>query len=213
MISPSIEEVLERLYAVEVEREQRPEETGGKAAFEEAASRGLVERRGDKYLLTAEGREAGRDVIRRHRLAERLLMDVLAAGGDHIEEEACRFEHILLDGLDERICVLLGHPATCPHGKPIPRGACCGQARADRIREVSSLCDGRPGATGQVAYLATRENREVQKLMAMGILPGVTIELIRCFPSYVFQVGYSQFTVDRALAEQIYVHWSAAART
>jgi DtxR family Mn-dependent transcriptional regulator len=74
--------------------------------------------------------------------------------------------------------------------------------------EVTPLSDGRPGAEGAVAYLATRDNREIQKLMAMGILPGLKIKLMQRFPSYVFQVGYSQFTVDHALAETIYVHWA-----
>ena len=60
---------------------------------------------------------------------------------------------------------------------------------------------------GAVAYLATRDQRDVQKMMAMGILPGTDIELLRRFPSYVFQAGYSQFTVDAALARIIYVHW------
>lgn len=58
-----------------------------------------------------------------------------------------------------------------------------------------------------MAHLATRDNREIRKLMAMGILPGMRIRLIQRFPSYVFQVRYSQFTVDRPLAEMIHVRW------
>ena len=61
-----------------------------------------------------------------------------------------------------------------------------------------------------VAYLSTRDNREIQKLMAMGILPGSDIHLTRLFPSYIFSIGQSQFTVDRALAEKIFVHWQTA---
>ena len=60
-----------------------------------------------------------------------------------------------------------------------------------------------------MAYLSTRGNREIQKLMAMGILPGAYVRLIRTFPSYAFQLGHSRFTVDQALAEKIYIHWGA----
>ncbi|NIA21772.1 MAG: transcriptional regulator [Anaerolineaceae bacterium] len=175
--------------------------------MKDALSAGLVLLESGEYRLTSDGRAAGRDVVRRHRLAERLLRDVLAAGGEHMEEAACRFEHTLLNGLDDKICTLLGHPTSCPHGKSIPEGDCCRKARADHIAEVTPLCDGKPGLKGIVAYLSTRDNREVQKMMAMGVLPGTDIELIRRFPSYVFQLGYSQFTVDKQLAEIIYVHW------
>ena len=207
MINSLIEEALEHLYVHEVEGAEYPQDASTSAALKEASSAGLVSLQDGEYRLTSDGRAAGRDVVRRHRLAERLLHDVLAAGGEHMEEDACRFEHVLLNKLDDKICTLLGHPTNCPHGKPIPEGDCCRKAQVDHIVEVGPLCDGKPGAKGTVAYLSTRDNREVQKMMAMGVLPGTDIEMIRRFPSYVFQLGYSQFTVDKQLAEIIYVHW------
>ena len=210
-MDPSVEEALERLYLCEVEQEEYPSDETTAAAVKNAASLGLVELCEHSYRLTRAGRTGGRSVVRRHRLAESLLRDVLAVGSQHMmEEEACRFEHVLLDGLDDKICILLGHPATCPHGKTIPEGECCRKAKTDQISEVGPLCDGKAGSEGVVSYLTTRNNREVQKMMAMGILPGTPIQLIRCFPSYVFQAGYSQFTVDRSLAEIIYVHWNTS---
>jgi len=209
VISPAIEEVLEILYTCQFEQEDYPKSGIPSTTLAEAASLGLVELREGRYVLTASGQEGGRDVIRRHRLAERLLRDVLVVSGEHMEEDACRFEHVLQDELTDNVCTLLGHPSTCPHGKPIPEGQCCKKAHVDRLEEVSPICDGKPGDEGVVAYLATREYREVQKLMAMGILPGIDVKLIRRFPSYVFQLGYSQFTVDRSLAEVIYVRWKS----
>ena len=209
MIDPTVEEALEKLYIRRVE--ERVELVAGEAdedALNRAAELGLVRREGDGYELTEPGEGAGRDVVRRHRLAECLLQQVLASGPERMDEDACTFEHVLQHGLDERVCTLLGHPSQCPHGKAIPEGACCRRAREQAIREVGPLCDGRPGDHGVVTYLATREDREVQKLMAMGILPGASIRLIQRFPSYVFQLGYSQFAVDRPLAAVIYVHWS-----
>jgi DtxR family Mn-dependent transcriptional regulator len=207
MINPDVEELLEGLYVCEVEQGDYPPKKIVEKGAKEALSLKLTERSGDKYKLTEEGKQAGQSVVRRHRLAERLLQDVLAVGPGQIEEDACRFEHVLQDGVDDKVCILLGHPKSCPHGKSIPPGKCCEAARGDMIMEVRPLCDGKPESRGAVAYLATMDDRQVQKLVAMGILPGAEIKVIRNFPSYVFQIGYSQFAVDRPLAEVIYVRW------
>lgn len=207
MINPDVEELLEGLYVCEVEQGEYPPESIVERGAEEALTLKLAERCDGKYKLTDEGRQAGQNVVRRHRLAERLLRDVLAVGPANIEEDACRFEHVLQDGVDDKVCILLGHPTSCPHGKSIPPGECCRAAKGDMINEVRPLCDGKPESRGAVAYLATMDDRQVQKLVAMGILPGAEIKVIRNFPSYVFQIGYSQFAVDRPLAEVIYVRW------
>jgi putative ABC transport system ATP-binding protein len=83
--------------------------------------------------LTERGRRKAADIIRRHRLAERLFTDSLALDSEtEIEQQACKFEHILSPDATEKICTFLGHPRTCPHGAPIPRGACC-QKHADDL--------------------------------------------------------------------------------
>jgi putative ABC transport system ATP-binding protein len=75
--------------------------------------------------LTEAGSRRARDVVRRHRLAERLFTDTFAIDEAEVHQQACRFEHIITPELDQRICSFLGHPKTCPHGNPIPPGACC----------------------------------------------------------------------------------------
>src|SRR5436189_4823257 len=78
--------------------------------------------------LTPRGRQRAADIIRRHRLAERLFTDSLALDSEtEIEQQACKFEHILSPEATDKICTFLGHPRTCPHGAPIPPGACCGK--------------------------------------------------------------------------------------
>jgi putative ABC transport system ATP-binding protein len=94
--------------------------------------------------LTPRGRQRAADIIRRHRLAERLFTDSLALDSEsEIEQQACKFEHILSPEATDKICTFLGHPRTCPHGAPIPPGPCCGRtaefagfsaSKADRIR-------------------------------------------------------------------------------
>jgi len=76
--------------------------------------------------FTARGRQRAADIIRRHRLAERLFTDSLALDSEsEIEQQACKFEHILSTEATDKICTFLGHPRTCPHGAPIPPGPCC----------------------------------------------------------------------------------------
>jgi Mn-dependent DtxR family transcriptional regulator len=78
--------------------------------------------------LTERGRERAGSIIRRHRLAERLFTDSLAMDSEsEIEQQACKFEHILSPEATDKICAFLGHPRTCPHGAPIPPGGCCGR--------------------------------------------------------------------------------------
>lgn len=87
---------------------------------------GLLQVAGDEVHFTGEGEERARSIIRRHRLAERLFMDVLSIRDDaSVESNACTFEHILSPEVTDRICTFLDHPTTCPHGSPIPPGPCC----------------------------------------------------------------------------------------
>jgi len=85
--------------------------------------------------LTPRGRERAASIIRRHRLAERLFTDSPAMDSEsEIEQQACKFEHILSPEATDKICTFLGHPRTCPHGAAIPPGPCC-----QRAQGVSSM--------------------------------------------------------------------------
>jgi len=93
----------------------------------------LVEMRDTVVHLTETGNRRARDVVRRHRLAERLFKDTFAIDDSEAHTQACKFEHIISPELDQRICTFLGHPKTCPHGNPIPPGDCCdGNSKANR---------------------------------------------------------------------------------
>jgi putative ABC transport system ATP-binding protein len=87
---------------------------------------GLLELRSNKEVaLTPLGQNRARDIVRRRRLAERLLTDTFSVADAEADSHACKFEHIISPELDQRICTFLGHPQTCPHGNPIPPGRCC----------------------------------------------------------------------------------------
>ncbi|HZQ67757.1 MAG TPA: ATP-binding cassette domain-containing protein [Terriglobales bacterium] len=88
--------------------------------------------------LTTKGRQKAADIIRRHRLAERLFTDSLALDSEtEIEQQACKFEHILSQGATEKICTFLGHPRTCPHGAPIPPGPCCENTAKGEVHAIA----------------------------------------------------------------------------
>lgn len=210
-ISNNAEEILETLWVRMEEEKLGPADISiakGEPAIDELEKSGYVKLIKDKISLTEKGEEEGRKIVRRHRLAERLSADVLDVKKKLIHPLSCQFEHLLHEGLEENICILLGHPKFCPHGKPIPAGECCQKSKENISKTVSSLNNLEANQKGKVAYIHTRHHQQLQKLMAMGVLPGIAITLIQKFPSYVFQIGQSQFAIDKELASAIYVRLS-----
>jgi DtxR family Mn-dependent transcriptional regulator len=174
-------------------------------AYGELTALAYIEVRDDRVYLRPEGKDEGRRTIRRHRLAERLMMDVLNIRGETGEERACQFEHLLNEEVDVKVCTMLNHPTTCPHGKPIPPGDCCVEAKKQGDLGVVPLTELKSGDEGEIAYILTEDDKKMQKLMAMGVLPGNRINLIQSFPSYIFRVGFSEFAIDSAMAREIFV--------
>ena len=204
------EEILETLWICTEEGKEKSLSLNDLGITEEEPIKqllniGYISISSDQVTLTGPGRPEATNVVRRHRLAERLLADVLGTGDMIIHEKACKFEHLLDRGLDENICILLGHPKVCPHGNPIPPGRCCQEEQAQAQRLVAPLSQLAQGQKGKVAYIYAPEANQLQKLMAMGILPGEPISLIQSFPSYAFQVRQTQFAVDREIADAIYI--------
>jgi putative ABC transport system ATP-binding protein len=104
---------------------------------------GLLNIENGRPEFTPKGEQRARNVIRRHRLAERLFMDVLSIRDEEeIEASACKFEHILSPEVTDRMCSLLGHPTACPHGSPIPRGECCAENRVLNPEDVAGVLSG-----------------------------------------------------------------------
>ena len=133
------EEYLESILAIEEEgvvpmRARLVERLGlSAAAVSETIGRlsdhGFVELRGDRSLhLTDKGRSLATTVVRRHRLAERLLVDVIGLEWEKVHREAARWEHAISTDVEEKLVELLGDPATCPHGNPIPGSKNVGHA-------------------------------------------------------------------------------------
>ncbi len=210
-LTNTAEEILEILWILQEENKKNNIKLkdikleNKESAISELEKIGYISIKNNIVSLSSEGKKYAQSVIRRHRIAERLLVDVLSLNENIADSSACQFEHILHPEVVESICTLLGHPKICPHGKSIPPGDCCLKSKwviESKIKPLSAL---NPGDKGTVAYIHTGNNKTLQKLMAMGVLPGRIISLLHKFPSYVFKIGYSQTAIDREIAGEIYV--------
>jgi DtxR family Mn-dependent transcriptional regulator len=154
-------------------------------------------RRYGPIQLTPEGERRGRAVIRRHRLAERLLTDVLGVPLDQVHDEACRLEHALSADVESRIARRL-HADACPHGNPI-------NVTADRS---ISLLDAPMNRPLVIIRLEDESPEVIRYLTERGLLPGATVTVTRREPlgsAVVLEVKGETQTVGRELAETIRV--------
>jgi len=173
------------------------------ATIKRLADRGLAEHtpyRG--VLLSREGRGAAVAAIRRHRIAERFLSDMLGYPWNEADQLAATFEHELPQEVEERLYVALHRPATCPHGFPIPE-----PAEAD-IPDMPPLYDLEPGDVAVVAVPGATDDEVVAFLETLGLRPGVQVEVKEKHPfdgPLVLVVDGHQRTVGEKVARQVHV--------
>lgn len=172
---------------------------------EELKKEGFVEENEHEFKLTEKGFNQAQQLIRSHRLAERLLTDILNMNLDHAETGACEFEHIIVPEIVDSICTLLGHPKICPHGLPIPEGACCREARSSLGSATKNISQLESGAKARVAYINTRSNSRMHQLTQLGIHPGVEVCLHQKFPVLVLKINHTQIALDEEVAKDILV--------
>ncbi|MFP7762043.1 metal-dependent transcriptional regulator [Marisediminicola sp. LYQ134] len=142
---------------------------------------GLVVVEGDRHLeLTADGRAKATHVMRKHRLAERLLADVIGLDWALVHEEACRWEHVMSESVERRIIEMLDRPSHSPYGNPIPGLDELGQEPtgkfADGVVNIVALVHGAVGPVkGTVRRLGEPvqyESELLEQLRSAGVLPG-----------------------------------------
>jgi DtxR family Mn-dependent transcriptional regulator len=169
------------------------------------ADSGLVLLAGDRLDLAGEGEARARVIVRCHRLAERLLHDVLSISPEQSEQTACLMEHVLSPAVADAVCAFLGHPPTSPSGEAIPGGDCC-VARDHEVRPiVVSLRDLELGRPARIVFMAQEFHRRVDRLGAYGVVPGSLVRLRQKRPSYVLELEGTSLALDPDVAQEIYV--------
>ncbi len=207
-----LEEALELLWILNEEKKGGmklfkgcSDDDGIESVIDELETKGLITIKGEEVQFTQEGRTIARGIIRRHRLAERLFADVFEMKEESIHEDACRMEHILSEELTDSVCTFLGHPPTCPHGKPIPRGECCRKYSTSIEPLVVRLIDFEVGEKGRITYIVPTEPSRINRLNSIGIYAGSELKLLRKWPSVVLQVDETTVAVDPEIAKEIFI--------
>jgi DtxR family Mn-dependent transcriptional regulator len=211
---PPLEEYLQMIAilgeegvpAVQAQLARRLDKTA--AAVSEVVIRleadGYLTRNGRVINLTDEGRAVATAVLRRHRLAERLLVDVIGVPWSAAHLEAGRWEHVISDSVEERLVALLGDPSTCPHGNPIPGSH---NPVPDRS-ELVALSDVEPGDAVRVARI-TEDIEQDQPLLRFlegaGLVPGVTTRVVEKQPdgTLMLEVGGTLRAVGSPLSNRL----------
>lgn len=173
------------------------------ATIKRLADRGLADHRPYRgVVLSLLGRQAAVGAIRRHRIVERFLSDMLGYPWNEADRLAASFEHDLPQEVEDRLFLALDRPATCPHGFPIP------DPEGTEIAELPPLYDLKPGDVAVVAVPGSTDREVVSFLASLGLRPDVRVEVLEKHPfdgPLVVRVDGKDRTVGEKLARQIYV--------
>ncbi|MDR4504955.1 MAG: metal-dependent transcriptional regulator [Candidatus Scalindua sp.] len=208
-----VDEILRHLWVTEEEQVKATKETLYEKFTREAAenvlgemiTNNMIQSEYSNYVLTKAGRDKAKRIVRRHRIAERLLHDVLEVSDEVFEHGACQFEHFVNEEIVSSICTLLGHPTTCPHGKKIPPGDCCMNAKRKLQPVLGPLTKLRSGVQADIAYIAAQSQASLERLSTVGVVPGLRFTVHHREPTFVIQFGETQLALDKDIVKDIYV--------
>jgi DtxR family transcriptional regulator, Mn-dependent transcriptional regulator len=169
------------------------------------AAEGLMQVGADRTLeLTDAGREIAISVMRKHRLAELLLIEVIGLEWEEVHNEACRWEHVISDSVEQRLVELLESPDTCPHGNPIP-----GLASAAEPEEFLSLGEAaKAGATATIARFSEKLQSDVETMRSLreaGLRPGAKVALAATDDGVTAEVDGARLDLPAEVAAMVYV--------
>ncbi len=158
--------------------------------------------------LTEKGRTAAAALVRRHRLSERFLADMLGVPWDELHDEACKFEHVISDRVEEKLSEALGNPTTCPHGNPIPdvNGSVATEPTA-------ALADMVAKDKGKIAHITNEEPEFLQYLANLGLMPDVMVEIEEVAPfggPIIVKARGAKYALGRQVAQHIFIKPSAS---
>jgi DtxR family Mn-dependent transcriptional regulator len=165
---------------------------------------GYTELLDDRSLrLTSKGRQLATTVVRRHRLAERLLVDVIGLEWEKVHREADRWEHAISADVEEKLVELLGDPLTCPHGNPIPGT----KRKADQAKLVR-LVDSDPGpvTVKRISEKLELDDDSLKLIAQAELIPGSPATVVEQTGTGVLvKTGAGEHTIPTKAAEQMFV--------
>jgi len=176
---------------------------------------GLLTVEGDRHLqLTPDGDRLAVRVMRKHRLAERLLTDVIGLEWEHVHAEACRWEHVMSETVERRLVELLDHPTESPYGNPIPGLAELGEsADGEQFMTGVEPLDLVVRGGGEARVLVRRIGEEMQKdeqvmaaLRRVGALPDTVVTVALGAEGVLVGSGGETAEIDTDLASHMFVH-------
>jgi DtxR family Mn-dependent transcriptional regulator len=210
---PPLEEYLEAVHELEEEGvpviQARLAERLGHSApsvsemIRRLKTDGYLAVKGRDVRLTAKGRIRAESVVRKHRLAERLLTDIIGLEWHKAHVEACRWEHVISDEVEERLVTLLGNPTTCPHGNPIP-GA--GSVQSDLVA-LGELEEGDHLRLERVTEQVELDTEALAYLSHHGFIPGAAASVRAKAPdgTLTLELEDGSIALGPLLAQQLYV--------
>jgi len=154
--------------------------------------------------LTEKGRKIALDVVRRHRLSERLLTDVLRLEWSRAHDAACKLEHVFADKeLSRPLEEALGHPKTCPHGNPIPSAS--GRLTEEKSELLTNLSQGEGGI---IVKITDERQDMLQYLATLGLVPGASVSVEERAPfngPIIVKVMGASYALGKNVASVIWV--------
>lgn len=213
---PPVEEYLQAIESLNEEGtpaiQARIAERLGRSAptvsemLDRLASDGYLERSGRTITLTEQGQDVAQTVLRKHRLAERLLVDVIGLPWHLVHDEAGRWEHVMSDEVMTRLVQILGDPATCPHGNPIPGSA----NRSDVPTSQVSLAETEPGQKVRFERLGEEvelNGATLRYLDEAGFIPGAGATVTNKGPdgSLLLDADGTTLVLGADLCQRLYV--------
>lgn len=212
---PPVEEYLETVHSLKEEGtpviQARIAERLGRSApsvsemLDRLSDDGYVRRDGRVVELTPKGSALAEKVVRKHRLAERLLADVIGLEWHKIHQEAGRWEHVISDDVEARLIVLLDDPATCPHGNPIP-----GSRHAAPSDQHLALADATTGSVIRLERISEEVEMDIDALAYLSshrFTPGSTATVTSRAPdgTLILDVDGGIVALGPALARRLFV--------
>ncbi|MEY9847495.1 metal-dependent transcriptional regulator [Streptacidiphilus sp. MAP5-3] len=173
---------------------------------------GLLTVADDRHLeLTAEGRKLATRVMRKHRIAECLLVDVVGLEWEQVHAEACRWEHVMSEAVERRVLELLRHPTESPYGNPIPGLEELGETPADEGETLVTLDELMPGADGR-AVIVRRIGEPIQTdaqlmytLRRAGVQPGAVVNITESTGGVLVGSGGEAAELRKDIAAHVFV--------